>query len=64
MPPADDDDRPNAAHGDTPVRYRMVENLIGEELVPGLAPRNLDSELHLASTGEPCSFAEAEGDKA
>ena len=42
----------------------MVENLIVEEPLPGLAPRNLDSELHLASTGEPCSFAEAEGDKA
>jgi hypothetical protein len=32
--------------------------------VPGLAPCNLDSELHLTIMGEPCSFAEAELDKA
>jgi hypothetical protein len=64
-PLADDDDRLDAAHGDTPVRYRKVDNLFGgEEPVPGLAPRNLESELHLTSTGEPCSFAEAERDKA
>ena len=55
----------DAAHGDTPVCYHMVEDLVGgEEPVHGLAPCNLDSELHLASTGEPCSFAEAERSKA
>ena len=63
-PLADDDDRLDAAHGDTPIRYRIVENLTGEEPVPGPASRNLDCELHLASMGEPCSFEEAEGDKA
>jgi hypothetical protein len=65
VPLADDDDRLDDAHGDTPVRYRKVEDLIGgEEPVPGLAPRKLDSELHLASTGEMCSFVEVEQDKA
>ena len=64
-PLADDEDRLDAAHSDTPVRYRKVEDLIGEEEpVPGLAPRNLDCELHLAGTREPCSFEEAEQDKA
>jgi hypothetical protein len=47
-PPANDDDRLDAAHSDTPVRYHAVKNLIGGgELLPGLAPRNLDAELHL-----------------
>jgi hypothetical protein len=59
-----DDDRLDAAHGDTPVCYRKVENLIGEEPMPGIAPRNLGFELHLASTREPCSFAEVERGKA
>lgn len=63
-PPADDDDQLDVAHGDTPVRCRKIENLIGEEPVPGLAPRNLDFEIHLANTGKPCSFAEAEHDQA
>jgi hypothetical protein len=30
--------------------------------VPGLAARNLIEELNLMSTGEPCTFAEAEQD--
>jgi hypothetical protein len=51
-PLADDVDRLDDVHSDTPVRYRKVDNLFGgEEPVPRLALRNLDSELHLTSTG-------------
>jgi hypothetical protein len=63
-PLANDDGRLDDVHGDAPVRYHKVDNLIGEEPVSGLSSRNLDSELHLTSTGEPCSFTEAERDKA
>jgi hypothetical protein len=34
------------------------------EHVSGLATRNLIKELNLMSTGEPCTFAEAEQDAA
>jgi hypothetical protein len=48
-----------------PVRYRAYDNIIGAgEHVPGLAARNLIEELNLMSTGEPCTFAEAEQDAA
>jgi hypothetical protein len=41
------------------------DNIIGAgELVLGLAARNLIEELNLMSTGELCTFAEAEQDAA
>ncbi|KAF0888867.1 hypothetical protein E2562_019376 [Oryza meyeriana var. granulata] len=65
-PPSHDEERLDAAHSDTPVRYRTVDNLIGEDaLGPGLAQRELEEEsLLLTGPGEPCSFAEAERDEA
>jgi hypothetical protein len=43
--------------------YRAYDNIIGAgEHVLGLATRNLIEELNLMSTGEPCTFVEAEQD--
>jgi hypothetical protein len=42
-----------------------MDNLLGEQPVPGLAQHNCEAELHLAQDdGEPRSFAEAERDAA
>jgi hypothetical protein len=39
----------------------MMENLLGDQLVPGPVPHDLEAQLHLAcDDGEPRSFAEAE----
>jgi hypothetical protein len=44
-----------------PLRYRMMENILGDQPVPGLAPHDLEAQLHLTcDEGEPRSFAEAE----
>jgi hypothetical protein len=64
-PLENDEERLDAAHGESPIRYRAYDNIIGaEEHVPGLVTRNLIEELNLMSTGEPCTFAEAEQDAA
>jgi hypothetical protein len=64
-PLENDEEQLDAAHGELPVRYRAYNNIIGAgEHVPGLAARNLIEELNLMSTGEPCTFAEAEQDAA
>ncbi|KAF0909137.1 hypothetical protein E2562_024916 [Oryza meyeriana var. granulata] len=64
-PLSHDEERLDVAHSDTPVRYRTVDNLIGEDaLGPGLAQRELEeASLLLAGPGEPCSFVEAERDE-
>ncbi|KAF0905606.1 hypothetical protein E2562_007394 [Oryza meyeriana var. granulata] len=64
--PPSHDERLDTAYSDTPVHYRTVNNLIGEDaLGPGLAQRELEeASLLLAGPGEPCSFAEAERDEA
>jgi hypothetical protein len=64
-PLENDEEQLDAAHGESPVRYRAYDNIIGAgEHVPGLAVCNLIEELNLMSTGEPCTFAEAEQDAA
>jgi hypothetical protein len=64
-PLENDEERLDAAHGELPVRYRAYDNIIGVgEHVPALAARNLIEELNLMSTGEPCTFTEAEKDAA
>jgi hypothetical protein len=64
-PLENDEERLDAAHGELPVRYHTYDNIIGAgEHVPGLAARNLIEELNLMSTGEPCTFVEAEQDAA
>jgi hypothetical protein len=60
-PLENDEERLDAAYGELHVRYRTYDNIIGAgEHVPGLVARNLIEELNLMSTGEPCTFAEAE----
>ncbi|KAF0904668.1 hypothetical protein E2562_036070, partial [Oryza meyeriana var. granulata] len=53
-PPSHDEERLDAAHSDMPVRYRTVDNLIGEDaLGPGLAQRELEeASLLLAGPRE------------
>jgi hypothetical protein len=42
-----------------------MENLLGDQPVPGLVPHDLEAQLHLAcDDGEPRSFAKAERDAA
>jgi hypothetical protein len=60
-PLSHDKERIDAYHDGEPLWYRTMENLLGEQLVPGLAPHDLEAQLHLAcDDGEPRSFAEAE----
>jgi hypothetical protein len=56
-----DEERVGACYDGEPLRYRKVDSLLIDSLVPGLASRILAGELHLAcDDGEPRSFAEAE----
>jgi hypothetical protein len=60
-PLENDEERLDAAHGESPMCYRTYDNIIGTgEHVPGLAAHNLFEELDLLSMGEPCTFDEAE----
>jgi hypothetical protein len=55
------EERIDAYHDGEPLRYRMMENLLSDQPVPGLVPHDLEVQLHLAcDDGEPRSFAEAE----
>jgi hypothetical protein len=38
-----DEERIDAYHDGKPLRYRTMENLLGDQPVPGLAPHDLDS---------------------
>jgi hypothetical protein len=56
-----DEERIDMYHDAQPLRYRMMKNLLDDQPVPGLAPHDLEAQLHLAcDDGEPRSFAEAE----
>jgi hypothetical protein len=60
-PLSHDEERIDAYHDGEPLRYRTMENLLGDQPVPGLAPHDLEAQLHLACNDvEPQSFAEAE----
>jgi hypothetical protein len=60
-PLSHDKERIDAYHDGEPLRYRTMENLLGDQPVPGLARHDLEAQLHLAcDNGEPQSFAEAE----
>jgi hypothetical protein len=64
-PLENDEEQLDAAHGELSVHYRAYDNIIDAgEHVTGLAARNLIEELNLMSTGEPCTFVEAEQDAA
>jgi hypothetical protein len=56
-----DEERIDAYHDGEPLRYRTMENLFGDQPVPGLVPHDLEAQLHLVcDNGEPRSFVEAE----
>jgi len=61
-PPPDAEDQLDAEHSDTPVRFRRLDNVLGDDApLPGMAERELaEGELHMVSSLEPASFAEAE----
>jgi hypothetical protein len=64
-PPTNIEDRVDAYHDDEPLRYRTLDNIFGDQLVPGLAIHDFEAELHQAhEDGEPHSFTEAKGDAA
>jgi hypothetical protein len=59
-----DEDRIDASHDDTPLRYCIVDDILDNQAVmPGSAQCNIDVELHLTHTGEPCSLTRVEGDE-
>jgi hypothetical protein len=60
-PLSHNEERINAYHDGEQLRYRTMENLLGDQPVSGLVPHDLEAQLHLAcDDGEPRSFAEAE----
>jgi hypothetical protein len=60
-----DEDCIYATDDDNPLRYCIVDDILGDQAVmPESVQRNIDVELHLTHTGEPCSLVEAEGDAA
>jgi hypothetical protein len=62
-PLCNDEDRVDAYHDGEALRYRTLDNILGDQPVPEMAVHDFEAELHRAhEDGEPCSFAEAEGD--
>jgi hypothetical protein len=60
-PLSHDEERIDAYHDGEPLRYRTIENLLGDQPVPGLVPHDLEAQLHFTcDDGEPRSFAEDE----
>jgi hypothetical protein len=60
-PLSHDEEHIDAYHDGEPLRYHTMENLLDDQPVLGLAPHDLESQLHLAcDDGEPRSFTEAE----
>jgi hypothetical protein len=60
-PLSHDEERIDAYHNGEPLRDRTMENLIGDQPVPGLVPQDLEAQLHLVcEDGEPRSFVKAE----
>jgi hypothetical protein len=61
--PLSNEDCVDAYNDDEPLRY--MDNILGDQPVPGVAMHDFESELHLAhDDGEPHSCTEAEGDTA
>jgi hypothetical protein len=64
-PLSNDEDRVDAYHDDEPLRYRTLDNILGDQPVLDMAVHDFEAELHLAhKDGEPRSFTKAEGDTA
>ncbi|WVZ84035.1 LOW QUALITY PROTEIN: hypothetical protein U9M48_031113, partial [Paspalum notatum var. saurae] len=52
----------DADYDNEPLRFRAVDNIIGDASPPEQAVRNLDGELFMARVKEPRSLGEAEAD--
>jgi hypothetical protein len=64
-PLSHDEERIDTCYDGEPLWYRMMEDLLGDQPVPGLVPHDLEGQLHLTcDDGEHRSFAEAEEDAA
>jgi hypothetical protein len=60
-PLSHDEKRIDAYHDGEPLRYRTMEDILGDQPVPRLVPHNMEAQLHIVcDDGEPRSFAEAE----
>ena len=60
-----DEERINALHDGESLRYCTMDNLLGDQPVPGLVSCDLEAQLQLVcEDSEPRSFAEAERDAA
>jgi hypothetical protein len=58
-----DEDRIDATHDDTSLRYLTIDDILSDQaMMPGSVQLNINAELHLMHTREPCSLTEAEGD--
>jgi hypothetical protein len=56
-----DEERIDVYHDGELLQYRTMENLLGDQPVPGLVPHDLETQLHLVcDDGEPRSFTEVE----
>lgn len=62
-PLQDDEDRLDAFYDGEPLRYRRIDNILGDEAVPDVEPR-VCAELHLTHAGEWSTYAEAQGNPA
>jgi hypothetical protein len=48
-----------------PLCYCIINDILRDQAVmPGSVQRNINTELYLTHTGEPCSLTEVEGDAA
>jgi hypothetical protein len=60
-PLSHDEERIDVYHDGELLQYRTMENLLGDQPVPGLVPHDLETQLHLVcDDGEPRSFTEVE----
>jgi len=58
--PLDNDkDYLDAVHDDTPLRYRTMDDILGDQTETAIVQHDIDVdvELHLMHTGESCAFA-------
>ncbi|WVZ92507.1 hypothetical protein U9M48_038564 [Paspalum notatum var. saurae] len=62
-PPPDASPFLDAEYEGEPVRFRTVNDIVGNPTPPGLAARALDDELHFSSVEEPPLFAAVEQDE-
>jgi hypothetical protein len=64
-PLSHDEERIDACYDGELLRYRTMEDILGDQPVLGLVPHDLDEQLHLACDDDkPRSFTEAEKDAA